>query len=168
MKKKTFSGYEIFVMAILTILQFTLILDFMVLSPLGPFLMPDLHITPQQFGMVVSAYAFSAGLSGILAAGFADRYDRKKLLLFFYTGFIVGTLFCGLANTYPLLLMARIVTGIFGGVIGSITLAIITDLFRIEVRGRVMGFVQMWGRMVPARSRRKSPSGGSDGPRYRQ
>jgi len=105
--------------------------------------MPDLQITPQQFGMVVSAYAFSAGISGIFAAGFADKYDRKKLLLFFYTGFIAGTLFCGLAITYPQLLMARIITGIFGGVIGSINFAIITDLFRIEVRGRVMGFVQM-------------------------
>ena len=143
MKQKTFSGYEIFVIAIITILQFTLILDFMVLSPLGPFLMPDLKITPQQFGMVVSAYAFSAGLSGILAAGFADKYDRKRLLLFFYAGFILGTMFCGLATSYPLLLMARIITGIFGGVIGSINMAIITDLFRIEVRGRVMGFVQM-------------------------
>jgi len=143
MTEKTFSGYEIFVVAILTILQFTLILDFMVLSPLGPFLMPDLKITTQQFGMVVSAYAFSAGLSGILAAGFADRYDRKKILIFFYSGFIAGTLFCGIATTYPLLLTARIVTGIFGGVIGSVNLAIITDLFRIEKRGRVMGFVQM-------------------------
>lgn len=143
MKQKTFSGYEIFVVAILAILQFTIILDFMVLSPLGPFLMPDLNITPQQFGMVVSAYAFSAGLSGILAAGFADKYDRKKLLIFFYTGFIAGTLFCGLATTYPQLLVARIVTGVFGGVIGSINMAIITDLFRLEVRGRVMGFVQM-------------------------
>jgi predicted MFS family arabinose efflux permease len=143
MKEKTFSGYEIFVVAILTILQFTLILDFMVLSPLGPFLMPDLKITTQQFGMVVSAYAFSAGLSGILAAGFADQYDRKKILIFFYSGFIAGTLFCGIATTYPLLLTARIVTGIFGGVIGSVNLAIITDLFRIEKRGRVMGFVQM-------------------------
>jgi predicted MFS family arabinose efflux permease len=108
MKEKTFSGYEIFVVAILTILQFTLILDFMVLSPLGPFLMPDLKITTQQFGMVVSAYAFSAGLSGILAAGFADQYDRKKILIFFYSGFIAGTLFCGIATTYPLLLTARI------------------------------------------------------------
>lgn len=143
MKQKVFSGYEIFAVAIIAILQFTIILDFMVLSPLGPFLMPDLHITPQQFGMVVSAYAFSAGLSGILAAGFADKYDRKKLLLFFYVGFIAGTLFCGMATTYPQLLAARTVTGIFGGVIGSINFAIITDLFRIEVRGRVMGFVQM-------------------------
>jgi predicted MFS family arabinose efflux permease len=62
MKPKVFSGYEVFVIAILTILQFTLILDFMVMSPLGPFVMHKLHITPAQFGMVVSAYAFSAGL----------------------------------------------------------------------------------------------------------
>jgi predicted MFS family arabinose efflux permease len=143
MQKANFSRYDIFVIAILTILQFTLILDFMVLSPLGAILMPALNITTSQFGMVVSAYAFSAGISGFLAAGFADKFDRKKLLLFFYIGFIGGTLFCGLAPNYHYLLLARIVTGIFGGVIGSISFAIITDLFRLEQRGRVMGFVQM-------------------------
>jgi predicted MFS family arabinose efflux permease len=143
MKSKKFSGYEVFVIAILTILQFSIILDFMVLSPLGPILRPALNISPAQFGIVVAAYAVSAGLSGLLAAGFADKYDRKKLLLFFYTGFILGTLFCGLAPTYHLLLAARIFTGIFGGVIGSITFAIVTDLFALEVRGRVMGFLQM-------------------------
>jgi len=143
MKPKKFSGYEVFVIAILTILQFSIILDFMVLSPLGPILRPALNVSTAQFGIVVAAYAISAGLSGLLAAGFADKYDRKKLLLFFYTGFILGTLFCGLAPTYPLLLAARIFTGVFGGVIGSITFAIVTDLFLIEVRGRVMGFLQM-------------------------
>jgi predicted MFS family arabinose efflux permease len=115
----------------------------MVLSPLGDFLIKDLDISTTQFGLVVSAYAFSAGISGLLTAGFADRYDRKKLLLFFYTGFIAGTLLCGLANTYQVLLVARIITGLFGGVIGSISMAIITDLFPLEQRGRVMGFVQM-------------------------
>lgn len=143
MKPKKFTGYEVFVIAILTILQFSIILDFMVLSPLGPILRPALNVSTAQFGIVVAAYAISAGLSGLLAAGFADKYDRKKLLLFFYTGFILGTLFCGLAPTYPLLLAARIFTGVFGGVIGSITFAIVTDLFPIEVRGRVMGFLQM-------------------------
>jgi predicted MFS family arabinose efflux permease len=143
MEQKTFTRYDIFVITILTLLQFTIILDFMVLSPLGAILMPTLNITPAQFGIVVSAYAFSAGISGLLAAGFADRFDRKKLLLFFYVGFIVGTLLCGIATDYYFLLIARIVTGLFGGVIGSIGFAIITDLFRLEVRGRVMGFVQM-------------------------
>src|SRR6478609_6961096 len=140
---KIFSSYEIFIIAILSALQFTLVLDFMVLSPLGAILMPALKITPAQFGWVVSAYAFSAGASGLLAAGFADKFDRKKLLLFFYGGFIIGTFLCGIAQTYQFLLAARIVTGIFGGVIGSISFAIITDLFKMEVRGRVMGFVQM-------------------------
>ncbi len=139
----TFTPYEKFMIAILSLLQFTVIVDFMVLSPLGAILMPKMGISTSQFGLVVSVYAFSAGTSGLLAAGFADRFDRKKMLLFFYIGFVLGTLFCGVAGSYALLLSARIVTGLFGGVIGSISFAIITDTFRMEVRGRVMGFVQM-------------------------
>jgi predicted MFS family arabinose efflux permease len=138
----TFTRYQKFVIATLAFLQFTLILDFMIISPLGAMMMPTLHITPQQFGLAVSSYAFSACVSGLLAAGFADRFDRKRLLLFFYAGFMLGTLLCGLADTYPLLLGARIVTGLFGGVIGSVVLAIATDLFALQVRGRVMGFIQ--------------------------
>ena len=137
-----FSRYQKFVIAILAFLQFTIILDFMIISPLGAMMMPTLHINPQQFGLAVSSYAFSAALSGLLAAGFADRFDRKHLLLFFYAGFMLGTLLCALATTYPLLLLARIVTGLFGGVIGSVVLAIATDLFVLEMRGRVMGFIQ--------------------------
>jgi len=140
--KHVFSRYQKFLIAILAFLQFTIILDFMIVSPLGAMVMPKLHITPQQFAWVVSSYAFSASASGLLSAGFADRFDRKRLLLFFYTGFTIGTLLCGLATTYPMLLMARIVTGLFGGVIGSVVMAIATDLFALEVRGRVMGFIQ--------------------------
>jgi predicted MFS family arabinose efflux permease len=137
-----FSPYQKFVGALLAFLQFTIILDFMVLSPLGAILIPSLNITPSQFGFAVSVYAFSAGLSGLLAAGFADRFDRKKLLLFFYAGFVFGTFLCAIATTYSFLLFARMVTGIFGGVIGSIVFAITTDLFPLEMRGRVMGIVQ--------------------------
>lgn len=104
--------------------------------------MPALKITPAQFGLVVSSYAFSAGISGLLAAGFADKFDRKKLLLFFYTGFVIGTFFCAVAPTYYFLLAARMVTGLFGGVISAVVFAITTDLFEFHMRGRVMGFVQ--------------------------
>lgn len=138
-----FTSYQKFVIAMLALLQFTIVLDFMVLSPLGDILMKSLDMSPSRFGLVVSSYAFSAGISGILAAGFADKFDRKKLLLFFYTGFIIGTVFCATANTYHMLLIARIVTGLFGGVIGAISMAILTDLFQVHQRGRVMGFVQM-------------------------
>ncbi len=136
-----FTRYQVTVIAILAFLQFTVVLDFMILSPLGALLLKELGVTPAQFGVVVSAYAFSAGVSGLLAAGFADKFDRKKLLLFFYSGFVLGTFFCGLAPTYPFLLVARMVTGLFGGVIGSISFAIIADLFPFEARGRVMGVV---------------------------
>ena len=136
-----FSRYQKVVIGSLGFLQFTVILDFMIISPLGAIVMPTLQISPRQFGLAVSSYAFSAGASGFLAAGFADRFDRKRLLLFFYFGFMLGTLLCALATTYPLLLGARIVTGLFGGVIGSVVLAIVTDLFPLEMRGRVMGVI---------------------------
>lgn len=141
--KITFTKYQVFVIAVLAFIQFTVILDFMVLSPLGALLMKELSINTAQFGMAVSAYAISAGTSGLLAAGFADKFDRKKMLIFFYIGFVIGTFLCGIAETYTFLLIARIITGLFGGVIGAIGFAIITDLFSMQTRGRVMGFTQM-------------------------
>jgi len=141
--EKGFTSYQKFAILILALTQFTVVLDFMVMSPLGDMLMKSMDITTFKFGFAVSSYAFSAGLSGLLTAGFADKFDRKKLLLFFYVGFIAGTFICGLTTTYPMLIAARIVTGLFGGVIGSISMAIVADLFPIEKRGRVMGFMQM-------------------------
>ncbi|MEO7294456.1 MAG: MFS transporter [Ginsengibacter sp.] len=138
-----FTSYQSLAIVLLALTQFTVVLDFMVMSPLGDMLMKSMSLTTKQFGFAVSAYAFSAGISGLLTAGFADRFDRKKLLLFFYVGFISGTLFCGLANTYHILIAARILTGLFGGVIGSISLAIVADLFPLQQRGRAMGFIQM-------------------------
>lgn len=138
-----FSRYDKLVIFLLAITQFTVVLDFMVMSPLGDLLVKSLDINVSSFGIVVSAYAFSAGLSGLLTAGFADKYDRKKLLVFFYTGFIIGTFGCGIANSYETLVAARILTGLFGGVIGSISMAIVSDLFPLEKRGRVMSFIQM-------------------------
>lgn len=137
-----FTRYQTFVIALLAFLQFSVVVDFMILSPLGAVLLHELDITTKQFGLVVSAYAFSAGLSGLLTAGFADRFDRKRMLMFFYAGFVLGTLLCGLAPNYHALLAARIVTGLFGGVIGSISFAIVADLFPMGKRGRVMGVVQ--------------------------
>lgn len=147
MKKGTttipFTSYQKMVIFLMAITQFSVILDFMVMSPLGDMLMKSMNLTTSQFGLAVSAYAISAGISGLLTAGFADKYDRKNLLLFFYSGFIIGTFLCGFATNYWMLIGARIFTGIFGGVIGSIGMAIITDVFDIHHRGRVMGFVQM-------------------------
>src|SRR5581483_6067227 len=127
-RPRGFSRYQSILVALLALVQFTIIIDFMIMSPLGAIIMPALDISPAQFGLAVSAYAFSAGISGILAAGFADRFDRKRLLLFFYAGFTLGTALCAVAPNYHVLLTGRIVTGLFGGVIGSVVIAIVTDL----------------------------------------
>src|SRR6476620_2781974 len=113
----SFTSYQKFVIFLLAITQFTVVLDFMVMSPLGDIMMKTLHITAKQFGVAVSAYAFSAGISGLLTAGFADKFDRKKLFLFFYICFVIGTFFCALSSNYELLVAARIFTCLFGGVI---------------------------------------------------
>lgn len=141
--KIPFTTYQKVVILILALTQFSVVLDFMVMSPLGDLLIKDLKITPSQFGLVVSSYAISAGISGFLTASFADKFDRKKLLVFFYSGFILGTLLCGLSGSFSFLVFARIITGVFGGVISSISLAIVADLFDFNHRGRVMGFLQM-------------------------
>ncbi len=129
------------VLLLLASINFTHILDFMIMMPLGNYLMPYFNITPQQFTLLVAAYTLSAGVSGFIAAFFVDQYDRKKILLFGYIGFLAGTLACGLAPTYHLLLAARLIAGLFGGLIGAQVLAIVSDMFVYEQRGRAMGAV---------------------------
>lgn len=138
-----FTPYQKIVLAVLALLQFTVILDFMIISPVGYILTKDLDISTKQFGWVVSSYIFSAATAGIISAGFVDKFDRKKVLLFFFTGFIAGTLFCALSNSFCTLLAARIVTGIFGGVVMSTTMTIVSDLFTPNQRGRAMSTIQM-------------------------
>lgn len=125
----------------LAAINFTNIMDFMIMMPLGPQLMRLFDITPQQFGLLVSSYTFSAGVSGFCTAFFIDRFDRKRFLQILYLGFLVGTLACGLAPTFDLLLAARIFTGLFGGVLGAVVLAIVGDVIPFERRGQAMGFI---------------------------
>lgn len=131
------------VLLILASAQFCNIMDFMIMMPLGDLLMNLFKITPRQFSFLVSAYTLSAGVSGFVIAFFADRFDRRRLLSWMYTGFTVGTLACALAPTYEFLLLARLITGVFGGVIGSIVLAIAADLVPMKSRGEAMGIVNM-------------------------
>lgn len=125
----------------LALIQFTHIVDFMILMPLGPQLMRLFAITPREFGLLVSAYTFSAGISGFLSAFFVDRFDRRQILLWLYAGFCLGTLACALAPAYPILLIARILSGCFGGVLSAAVLAVVGDAIPMERRGTAMGLV---------------------------
>jgi len=132
---------ERIILFLLACINFTHILDFMILMPLGNYLMPYFNITTTQFSFLVGAYTLSAAFSGFTAAFFVDGFDRKKVLLFAYSGFLLGTLACGIAPTYHLLLAARILAGLFGGLIGAQVLSIISDVFVYERRGKAMGAV---------------------------
>lgn len=124
---------------LLASINFTHIIDFMIIMPLGNYLIPYFHISTQQFAFIVSAYSYSAFLSGLIAAFVIDNFDRKNSLLFGYTGFIIGTLLCGIAPDYKFLIAARILAGLFGGLIGAQVLSIVADTFPYEKRGRAMG-----------------------------
>lgn len=121
--------------------QFTHIMDFMVMMPLGPQLMRELSIGPEQFSSMVAAYTFSAGIVGLCTAPFIDRFDRRKLLLFCYVGFILGTLACGLSHSAAALIKARILCGAFGGVSGALIMAIVSDIVPPARRAAGMGLV---------------------------
>jgi predicted MFS family arabinose efflux permease len=126
---------------ILAAIQFTNVMDFVIMMPLGPQLMRVFEINPKQFGLVVSAYTFSAAFSGFCSAFYIDRLDRKKALLALYLGFAIGTALCALAPTFELLVAARVVAGLFGGVLGALVLAIIGDAIPEERRGAATGKV---------------------------
>jgi len=126
---------------LLAAVQFTHIVDFMVMMPLGPQLMRDLHIGPARFSTLVAAYTVSSGVFGLLAAPFIDRFDRRKLLLFAYGGFIGGTLFCALSANASMLLMGRALSGTFGGLSLAMVMSIISDVVPPERRAAAMGVI---------------------------
>ena len=132
---------EFWLLLTLAGIQFTHILDFMIMMPLGPQFTRIFSITDAQFGLLVSAYTLAAGASGLLAATYLDKFDRKKLLLTLYILFGLATLACGLAPTYYTLMLARVMAGVFGGVLSALSQTIVADVVPFERRGRAMGIV---------------------------
>jgi len=122
-------------------INFTNIMDVMIIMPLGNQLMNMFDINPQQFSFIVASYNISAFASGLVAAVFIDRFDRKKALLLVYSGFTFGTIACAMAPSYLFLLLARSITGMFGGIIGAMVLSIVSDVFSYEKRGKAMGIL---------------------------
>lgn len=129
------------ILLVLAAIQFTHIMDFMVMMPLAPQLMRELSLGAGQFSALVAAYSITAGVVGLLSAPFIDRFDRRTLLLYTYAGFVLATLACGLAPDAPTLLVARAIGGGFGGVSGSLCLAIVSDIVPPERRAAGIGIV---------------------------
>ena len=134
---------ELIILLTLAFVQFSNILDGMILMPLAPTIKGVFLIDTQHFGWLVSSFGIAAGCSAFFSTFWADKFDRKKILIVLYIGFIIGTYFCAIAPTYSLFLAARIFTGLFGGVCGSVILAIVGDIIPNERRASAMGMVMM-------------------------
>jgi predicted MFS family arabinose efflux permease len=122
-------------------IQFTHILDFMIMMPLGPEFIRELNINTHEFGLLLSSYTFAAAIAGVFATYFVDRFERRVLLLSLYACFIIATLVCGLAPDYYSLFIARAFAGAFGGILGSLVQTIVADSIPFERRGKALGTV---------------------------
>ncbi|NOS92284.1 MAG: MFS transporter [Cyclobacteriaceae bacterium] len=132
---------EIVLVALMALLNFTHILDFMIMMPLGNILMPQWNLNSSQFSIIVSSYSLAAFVSSFAAIFFADKFDRKNVLLVAYFGFLAGTLGCAFATNGATMILARSITGIFGGLISAQVLSIIADIIPYERRGQAMGML---------------------------
>jgi len=137
----SYNRQEKLLLASLAGAKFTHIMDFMVMMPLGPLLMKTMNISAQQFGFLVASYTISAGVAVLLTAMFIDKLPRRKTLIYVYLGFMLGTLVCGISNSYYTLILARMLTGIFGGVLNALILSTVGDTFPIDKRAGAMGIV---------------------------
>lgn len=126
---------------LLALTQFTLIMDFVMMMPLGPLIMRAFDISPTAFAAAVSIYAWFAGLSGFFAATYIDRFDRKRLLLATFAVFAIANMCCALAPNFHFLLLARAFTGLAAGVVSAVILAIVGDVIPVARRGTAMGMV---------------------------
>lgn len=137
-----FTAYQTLVIVLLGSMQLLVIGGYWVIAPTGMLAAPMLTLSPAEFGTVISAYGLSAGIAGLLSVELADRFDRKKLLLALFSGFIAGIVWCGLADTFATLLMGRVISGLFGGALGSAIFSIAADFFFPRGRGRLMALGQ--------------------------
>lgn len=128
---------------ILAVIQFTHILDFMIIMPLGSTLMETFDISPKQFSLIVSSYAIAAFVTGIISAFFLDKFDRKTALLTGYIGFTVATFACAFSPNYTIFLIMRSLTGVFGGILASLILSIVADAVPLHRRATAMGYIMM-------------------------
>jgi predicted MFS family arabinose efflux permease len=126
---------------VLASIQFTHIMDFVIMAPLGPYLKDVFNIETKQTSFLIAIYALSAGISGFLGTFFIDKFDRKNALQILYIGFIISNFSCAISSTYNALLISRIIAGSFGGILGALVFAIIGDAIPYERRGKATGIV---------------------------
>ncbi len=122
-------------------IQFSHILDFMIMMPLGPMLMKEFSINTHEFGLLVAAYSFSSAFSGLLGAAFIDRFERKQLLIMMSVCFAITTMACGMATSYAALLLFRGLSGVFGGIMGAMVQTMVADLIPFKRRGKANGII---------------------------
>jgi predicted MFS family arabinose efflux permease len=132
---------EGFLLFMLAAVNFTHIMDFVIMAPLSPVMRPALDISTKQFSVLLAMYTLAAACSGIAASFFIDKFDRRNAMLFLFAGFTLSNAICAVSTTYEIFLIGRILAGGFGGMAGSVIFSIVGDVIPPERRGKATGIV---------------------------
>ncbi|GAA4669270.1 MULTISPECIES: MDR family MFS transporter [Amycolatopsis] len=99
-----------------------------------------------QFPWLFSVYLLTQAVTVPLYGKFADSLGRKPVLFFGIGVFLLGSVLCGAAWSMPVLIAARAVQGIGAGAVQPISMTVVGDLYTLEERARVQGYVaSVWG-----------------------
>ncbi|MBF5044639.1 MFS transporter [Aggregicoccus sp. 17bor-14] len=121
--------------------QFVNILDFVMVTPLGPFFVKGLGVEASHIGLLAGSYTAAASVAGFVGSYFLDRFDRRRALGLAMAGLVACTAAGGLSTGLTFLVATRVLAGVFGGPATSLAYAIIADVIPVERRGRALGAV---------------------------
>ena len=118
---------------------FMIMLDNTVVNVALPSIQRDLGIGVSELEWVVTGYALSFAVLMLTGGKLADMFGRRRIFMIGLAIFTLSSLFCGLAGTAELLIMARVAQGVGAALMMPATLSIITATFPPKERGAALG-----------------------------
>jgi EmrB/QacA subfamily drug resistance transporter len=109
-----------------------------------PIIQDAFHATAFDAQWVVEGYTLVLGAFMLLCGALGDRYGRKRLFIGGVVLFAVGSILCGLSNSMPALIGARMLQGAGGTMLAPASLALLGATFEGEARGKAVGTWSGW------------------------
>src|SRR5699024_714543 len=120
---------------------FMTLLDVSITNVALPAIGQSTHASPAGLQWVVSGYTLAFGLVPVLAGRLGDDHGRRRMFLIGVGGFVVTSALSGLAPTAEVLIGARVLQGLCGGLINPQVSGLVQQMFTGRERGRAFGLI---------------------------